>query len=163
MKKKHIILHINREEYDVVVSDNELLSNVIHDTLGLTGTKYGCGTGECGACTVLVNGEPVLACITLATSVAGAEIVTIEGVAPAPGQLDPIQDAFLEQAAVQCGFCTPGMILVAKDLLVKNPSPTEEEIREAIRGNICRCTGYTSIIKAIQQAADPTICCQSKP
>jgi len=163
VKKKYITLNINREQYDLVIEDSELLSNVIHDTLGLTGTKYGCGTGECGACTVLVDGSPVLACITLATTVAGAEITTIEGVAPEPGKLDPIQDAFLAQAAVQCGFCTPGMILVAKDLLIRNPNPTEEDIREAIKGNICRCTGYTSIVKAIQQAADMNLCCQSKP
>ncbi|SDP41970.1 (2Fe-2S)-binding protein [Desulforhopalus singaporensis] len=163
MKKELITLTINREQYDVVVEDNELLSNVIHDTIGMTGTKYGCGTGECGACTVLVNGEPVLACITLAKAVQGAEIVTIEGVAPEPGKLDPIQEAFVEQAAIQCGFCTPGMILVAKDLLIRNPKPTEDEIRDAIRGNICRCTGYTSIVKAIQDAADSGLCCRSKP
>lgn len=163
MSKELITLNINRQEYEVVVEDNELLNNVIHDKLGLTGTKYGCGTGECGACTVLVDGSPVLSCITLVKSVVGAEIVTIEGVAPELGRLDPIQEAFLEQAAVQCGFCTPGMILVAKDLLVKNPHPSEDEIREAIRGNICRCTGYTSIIKAIKQAADMECCCQSKP
>lgn len=161
MSKKLITLTINREQHEVFVEDNELLSNVLHDTLGLTGTKYGCGTGECGACTVLIDGEPILSCITLVQSVDGAEITTIEGVAPAVGKLDPIQEAFLEQAAIQCGFCTPGMILVARDLLVKNPKPTEDEIREAIRGNICRCTGYTSIVKAIQQAADHGCCCKS--
>ena len=163
MSKKLISLNINRENYDVIVEDNELLSNVLRDSLGLTGTKYGCGTGECGACTVLVDGSPVLACITLVLMVVGSEITTIEGVTPEPGKLDPIQEAFLEQAAIQCSYCTPGMILVARDLLVRNPKPSENDIREAIRGNICRCTGYTSIIKAIQEAAEPGICCKSKP
>jgi carbon-monoxide dehydrogenase small subunit len=159
--KELITLIINKEKYDVFVEDNDLLSNVLHDTLGLTGTKYGCGTGECGACTVLLDGEPILSCITLVKSVVGSQITTIEGVAPEVGKLDPIQEAFIEQAAIQCGFCTPGMILVARDLLVKNPKPTEVEIREAIRGNICRCTGYTSIIKAIKRAADHGCCCKS--
>lgn len=161
MSKKLITLTINREEHEVLVEDNELLSNVLHETLALTGTKYGCGTGECGACTVLVDGDPVLSCITLAVTVEGSEITTIEGVAPKVGELDPIQEAFLEQAAIQCGYCTPGMILVARDLLVRNPNPSEEEIREAIRGNICRCTGYTSIVKAIQEAANHGCCCKS--
>jgi len=163
VSKELVVLNINRQQYEVVVDDNELLNNVLHEKLGLTGTKYGCGTGECGGCTVLVDGAPVLSCITLVKSVVGAEIVTIEGVAPEPGKLDPIQEAFLEQAAVQCGFCTPGMILMAKDLLVRNPKPSETEIREALRGNICRCTGYTSIVKAVQQAAGMGCACRSKP
>ncbi len=163
MSKELIELNVNQRNYEVVVEDNELLNNVLHDKLGLTGTKYGCGTGECGGCTVLVDGSPVLSCIVLAKSVVGAEIVTIEGLAPKPGTLDPIQEAFLDQAAIQCGYCTPGMVLVAKDLLRRNPHPTEDEIREAIRGNICRCTGYTSIVRAIQEAANMDCCCQSKP
>ncbi len=163
MSRELITLNINGRECEIVAEDNELLGNALHDKVGLTGAKYGCGTGECGACTVLVDGAPVLSCITLVKSVVGAEIVTIEGVAPEPGVLDPVQEAFLEQAAVQCGFCTPGMILMARDLLARNPHPDEEEIREAIRGNLCRCTGYTGIVKAIKQAADSGCCCGSKP
>ena len=122
--------------------------------MGLTGTKYSCGTGQCGACTVVVNGEPVLGCLTLAVSVDGADITTIEGVGHADGSLEPIQDAFLETNAIQCGFCTPGMVLVGRDLLSKNPDPSEDEIRHHIKGNICRCTGYDGIVRAIQKAAE---------
>ena len=129
------------------------LLDVLRGPLGLTGTKEGCGEGECGACTVLVDGEPVLSCITLAVAVDGKEITTIEGVAGADGELDPIQEEFLSENAIQCGFCTPGMILVAKDLLRRNPHPTEDEIRHHIKGNICRCTGYNGIVRAIQNAA----------
>ncbi len=163
MSKELIELNVNGQTYEVVVEDNELLNNVLHEKIGLTGTKYGCGTGECGACTVLMDGSPVLSCMVLVKSAVGTEIVTIEGVATKPGQLDPIQDAFLDNAAIQCGFCTPGMILVAKDLLRRNPHPSEDEIREAIRGNICRCTGYTSIVRAIMDAANMDCCCQCKP
>jgi carbon-monoxide dehydrogenase small subunit len=119
----------------------------------LTGTKYGCGTGQCGGCTVLVNGEPVLSCLTLAIAVDGADILTIEGVAEPDGTLDSIQEAFLDTAAVQCGYCTPGMILMAKDLLNKNPAPSEDQIREHIKGNLCRCTGYHRIVQAIKMCA----------
>jgi carbon-monoxide dehydrogenase small subunit len=121
--------------------------------LGLTGTKYGCGIGECGSCTVLVDGEPVLSCLTLAISLDGSDIVTVEGISQSDGRLHPIQESFLEHGAVQCGFCTPGMIIMAKNLLDENPRPTEEEIREHIRGNLCRCTGYTQIVKAIQDCS----------
>jgi len=148
-----IVLTVNGEDHMLVVEPNELLINVLRSELGLTGAKYGCGTGQCGACTVLVDGEPVLSCITLAVAVDGKEITTIEGVAGADGELDPIQEEFLSENAIQCGFCTPGMILVAKDLLRRNPHPTEDEIRHHIKGNICRCTGYNGIVRAIQNAA----------
>lgn len=148
-----IVLNVNGEDHMLVVEPNELLINVLRNELGLTGAKYGCGTGQCGACTVLIDGEPVLSCITLAVAVDGKEIVTIEGVAGPNGELDPIQEEFLNENAVQCGFCTPGMILVAGDLLRRNPHPTEREIRHHIKGNICRCTGYDGIVRAIQKAA----------
>jgi carbon-monoxide dehydrogenase small subunit len=122
--------------------------------MGLTGAKYGCGIGECGSCTVLVDGEPVLSCLTLAISLDGSDIVTAEGIAQSDGRLHPVQESFLEQGAVQCGFCTPGMIIMAKNLLDKNLKPTEEEIREHIRGNLCRCTGYTQIVKAIMDCSE---------
>jgi carbon-monoxide dehydrogenase small subunit len=148
-----IVLTVNGEDHMLVVEPNELLINVLRNELGLTGAKYGCGTGQCGACTVLVDGEPVLSCITLAVAVDGKEIVTIEGVAGPDGELAPIQEEFLNDNAVQCGFCTPGMILVAGDLLRRNPHPTEDEIRHHIKGNICRCTGYNGIVRAIQKTA----------
>ena len=147
--KKQIILTVNSVKREILVSPNELLLNVLRDRLGLTGTKYGCGIGECGSCTVLVDGEPVLSCLTLAISLDGSDIVTVEGISQSDGRLHPIQESFLEHGAVQCGFCTPGMIIMAKNLLDENPRPTEEEIREHIRGNLCRCTGYTQIVKAI--------------
>ena len=149
-----IILTVNGDEHMLVVEPNELLINVLRNELGLTGSKYGCGTGQCGACTVLIDGEPALACITLAVACDGQEIVTIEGIAGPGGDLHPIQEAFLDENAVQCGFCTPGMILMAGDLLKRNPHPTEAEIRHHIKGNICRCTGYNGIVRAIQKAAD---------
>ena len=148
-----IILTVNDDEHMLVVEQNALLINVLRDELGLTGSKYGCGTGQCGACTVLIDGEPALACVTLAVACDGKEIVTIEGVAGPNGDLHPIQEAFLDENAVQCGFCTPGMILMAGDLLRRNPHPTEAEIRHHIKGNICRCTGYNGIVRAIQNAA----------
>ncbi len=149
-----IVFTVNGDEHMLVVEPNELLINVLRNELGLTGSKYGCGTGQCGACTVLVDGEPALACVTLAVACDGKQIVTIEGVAGPDGDLDPIQEAFLSENAVQCGFCTPGMILMAGDLLRRNPHPTEAEIRHHIKGNICRCTGYNGIVRAIQNAAD---------
>ncbi|RLG87567.1 MAG: (2Fe-2S)-binding protein [Thermoprotei archaeon] len=144
---------LNGKPVKVYVEPNELLINVLRDKLGLTGAKYSCGIGECGACTVLLDGEPVLACLTLAMEVEGREVTTIEGLAK-DTELDAIQEAFLEEAAVQCGFCTPGFILTAKALLKENPTPTEEEIKEYIRGNLCRCTGYVNIIKAIKKASE---------
>ena len=151
--KKQIKIRVNGVERELLVAPNELLLNVLREQLGLTGAKYGCGIGECGACTVLVDGEPILACLTLAVGVDGSEIVTIEGIAQSDGQLHPIQESFLDHAAIQCGFCTPGMVVMAKALLDENPTPEEQEIRDHIRGNICRCTGYTQIVKAIKECA----------
>jgi carbon-monoxide dehydrogenase small subunit len=144
---------INGQKRKVSVKPNDLLINVIRDDLYLTGTKYGCGIGECGACTVFLDKETVLSCLTLAAVVDGKEITTIEGLAKG-NKLHPMQIAFLKNAAVQCGFCTPGMILTAIALLKENPSPTEEEIKDYMRGNICRCTGYVQIVKAIKACVE---------
>lgn len=148
--KKRITLRVNGVNRELLVSANELLLNVLREHLELTGAKYGCGIGECGSCTVLLDGEPVLACLTLAMAVDGSDVVTIEGISGSDGSLHPVQESFLNHGAVQCGFCTPGMILTGKALLDENPQPTEEEIREYIRGNLCRCTGYTQIVKALK-------------
>ena len=150
MKKRTVRFTVNGEPRQIVVETNALLLNVLREDLGLTGTKYGCGIGQCGACTVLVNDEPVLSCLTLAVAVEGADIVTIEGVGQADGTLHPLQEAFLDHAAIQCGFFTPGMVLMGKDLLDRKPKASETEIREHIKGNLCRCTGYTSIVRAIK-------------
>jgi len=152
MKKAAITLTINGEEHLVAVDVKDRLLDVIRDKIHLTGTKEGCGTGECGACTVLIDGEPVNACLYLAVRAEGKNILTIEGLGD-PTHLHPLQLAFVHTAAVQCGFCAPGMLLTAKALLDKNPHPSEHEIRESIAGNLCRCTGYVKIIKAIQLAA----------
>lgn len=154
MLKQHIQMRINGESCEFWVEPNTLLMNLLRNEMELTGTKYGCGTGQCGGCTVLVNGEPVLSCLTLALAVDGADILTIEGVAAPDGTLDPIQEAFLDTAAIQCGYCTPGMVLMAKDLLNKNPSPSEDQIREHIKGNLCRCTGYHRIVQAIKNCSE---------
>ena len=153
MKKHNLHLTINAEDYELQVAPNELLVNVIRETVGMTGTKYACGTGQCGACTVVVDGEPILGCLTLAVTVDGSEITTIEGLANADGTLDPLQEAFLDTNAIQCGYCTPGMVLVGRDLLQKMPNPSEDQIRHHIKGNICRCTGYNGIVRAIKKAA----------
>ncbi len=150
--KKTISLKVNGESHTLEVDAKDLLLQILREKLGLTGTKEGCGTGECGACTVLVEGEPVNSCLYLAVRADGKSMVTIEGLA-ANGKLHPLQQAFIDQAAVQCGFCAPGMLLSAKALLDRNPRPTERQIREGIAGNICRCTGYVKIVKAIRQAA----------
>ena len=150
--KKSITLKINGRERSFEVKPNEILLNVLRERFDLMGSKYGCGIGECGACTVLLNGRAVLSCQILAISVAGQEITTIEGISDGK-ILNPLQEAFIEEGAVQCGFCTPGMIISAKALLDKNPDPTNEQIKEAIRGNLCRCTGYTNIISAVKSAA----------
>ncbi|MEM1583632.1 MAG: (2Fe-2S)-binding protein [Nitrososphaerota archaeon] len=148
-----IELIVNGVRRVIDVEPNELLINVIREKLGLTGTKYGCGIGECGACTVIVDSKPVLSCLTLAVEVAGREITTIEGVAK-NGRLDPVQEAFVEEGAVQCGYCTPGFIIMAKALLEENKNPSRQEIIEYIKGNLCRCTGYINIVKAIQKASE---------
>ena len=154
MQKQRIQLTINGDRCEFMVEPNTLLMNLLRNEMELTGTKYGCGTGQCGGCTVLVNGEPVLSCLTLALAVDGADILTIEGVAEPDGTLDPIQEAFLDTAAIQCGYCTPGMVLMAKNLLNKNPSPSEDQIREHIKGNLCRCTGYHRIVQAIKSCSE---------
>jgi len=142
-------LMVNGVRRRLVVAPNELLLNVLRERLLLTGSKYGCGIGECGACTVQIDGEPVLSCLTLAVSAHGKEIVTVEGLQGPDGELDPLQEAFIEHAASQCGYCTPGMLMTARTLLEANPSPTEEEVRDYMKGNLCRCTGYASIVRAV--------------
>lgn len=154
MRKEKISFTVNGEVHELLVEPNALLLNVLRDELGLTGAKYACGLGQCGGCTVLMNGEAVLSCLVLAVAVNGAEIQTIEGLVKPDGTLDPVQEAFLEHSAIQCGFCTPGMVMISRDLLNRNPSPTEKEIREHIRGNICRCTGYNSIVRAVKSCAE---------
>jgi len=148
-----INLKINGESYQLNVKPNILLLDLIKEEIGLTGTKRGCGTGECGACTVLLEGRPVNSCLILAVEANEKNVTTIEGLAK-DGQLHPLQEAFIEGGAVQCGFCTPGMLLSAKALLDVNSNPKEEEIKKAIAGNLCRCTGYTKIIKAIISAVE---------
>jgi carbon-monoxide dehydrogenase small subunit len=148
MEKRIIQLTVNNEGYDLIVTPNQTLLEVLRDTLNLTGAKAGCGEGTCGACTVLVDGQPVHSCLTLAVEVQDKAITTIEGLAD-DGKLHPIQQAFVDHAAIQCGFCSPGMILVTKALLDENPQPTQQEAREAISGNVCRCTGYAKIVEAM--------------
>jgi aerobic-type carbon monoxide dehydrogenase small subunit (CoxS/CutS family) len=155
MKKRTIHITLNGEPRELSVYPNELLLNVIREDEFLTGTKYGCGIGECGACTVRVNGKPRLSCLTLAAAVDGCEVLTIEGLASrVDGKLDPVQEAFLDDTAYQCGYCTPGMIMMTRALLDENPHPTELEVREYMRGNLCRCTGYASIVRAGLDAAE---------
>ena len=153
MNKLTIELTINGKKRKVETTTSTRLLDLIRDDLHLTGTKEGCGKGECGACTVIMNGELVASCLILALQADGAVITTIEGIGSG-GHLDPIQKAFVETGAVQCGFCTPGMILAAKKLLEENPYPTEEEIKRGISGNLCRCTGYQKIFDAIKLAAN---------
>ncbi len=148
-----IEITVNGRMRDFDVEPNILLLNLLRDDLYLTGTKYGCGIGECGACTVHLDGEAVLACLTLAVDADGRSVDTIEGVADGD-RLGSVQEAFLEEGAIQCGFCTPGFIMSAKALLGENPNPTEGEIREYLKGNMCRCTGYVNIVKAVQSAAE---------
>jgi carbon-monoxide dehydrogenase small subunit len=151
-RKIKIKFNLNGEDLETEVQPNRRLLDFLREDLGLTGTKEGCGIGECGACTVLLNNKAVNSCLVLACQVNRTEILTIEGVAK-NGVLHPIQESFLSSGAVQCGFCTPGMILSAFALLVDNPLPTEEDIKESIAGNLCRCTGYKQIIEAIQKTA----------
>ena len=148
METHKIEITVNGRSRSLTVKPNDLLINVIRKDLHLTGTKYGCGIGECGACTVLLEGKPVLACLMLAASANGKTITTVEGLGDE--KLDPVQEAFIDHGAIQCGFCTPGMVVTAKALLEESPNPTEDEIKDYIRGNICRCTGYVGIVKAVQ-------------
>ena len=150
--KRVLSFTLNGDPIEVVCKDNMTLLDLLRDKLGLTGTKKGCEQGECGACTVMLDGKPVNSCCTLAVECEGRDVVTVEGIAK-NGQLHPIQKQFIEKWALQCGYCTPGMIMSAKALLDVNPHPTELEIREAIEGNLCRCTGYAKIVEAIQVAA----------
>lgn len=152
MTKKLVILNVNSTPYEIAVEPNRTLAQVLRENLNLPGTKIGCGIGDCGACTVIMNGRPVNSCLVLAVQANGAEITTIEGVADGPN-LHPIQESFVNNGAIQCGFCTPGMILSAKSLLAKNPTPTEAEIRTALSGNLCRCTGYQKIVESVQEAS----------
>ena len=142
---------VNGQKHEVAVNPNTTLIDLLRDELNLLGTNQACGTGDCGACTVLMNGRAVTSCLVLALDAAGSRILTIEGLDRKGGKLDPIQRSFIDHGAIQCGFCTPGMIMSARDYLKRNPKPTEEEAREAIAGNLCRCTGYVKIVKAIME------------
>lgn len=153
MKKHTISLTVNGRTHELLVAPNELLLNVLRDRLYLTGAKYGCGMAECGACCVLANGQLVLACMVLAVAADGWNITTAEGLAK-DGNLTPVQQAFIDKAAIQCGFCTPGMVIAATALLNENQNPSEEEVRAYMRGNFCRCTGYAAIVDAVMQAAE---------
>ncbi len=152
--KHEIELKVNGDTYNIAVETRRTLLEVLREQLGLTGTKELCNKGDCGGCTVIMNGRPVLACGILAVEANGKEITTIEGLAEPGHKLHPIQTAFVETGAVQCGYCTPGFIMSAKALLDRVPQPTEDQIKEAISNNICRCTGYVQIIEAVQKAAE---------
>ena len=151
---REIRLTVNGKSYQGRCEPRKLLVDFVREDLGLTGTHIGCEHGICGACTILFNGEAARSCLMFAVQAQGSQITTIEGVTPGPGELSPVQDAFCETHGMQCGFCTPAMILTAHALLANNPSPTREEIVEAISGNICRCTGYAQIVEAIALAAE---------
>lgn len=152
-KKQLITLKVNGDEYAVAIDPWRTLNEVLRHDLNLIGTKLGCGTGDCGACTVLVDGRSVTSCLTLAAEMHGRDIVTIEGVAPSGLELHPIQDAMVQKGGIQCGYCTPGMVLSALHLLQNNPDPSEDEIKRGLDGNLCRCTGYYKIIEAVADAA----------
>jgi carbon-monoxide dehydrogenase small subunit len=155
IERKTIRTIVNGKEHEIDVGTNEVLADVLRERLGLTGTKIGCEAGECGVCTVLLDGKPVLSCLTFAMECAEKEILTIEGLVDGSGEeLHPIQESFVEKGAVQCGFCTPAMILSAKALLEDKRSPSKREIKEAINGVICRCTGYMQIVEAISSACE---------
>jgi carbon-monoxide dehydrogenase small subunit len=153
MAQQTITVTVNGAQERILVEPNLTLLQMLREKLALTGTKNGCEAGECGACTVLVDGEPVNSCMMLAVEADGRDILTVEGLAP-EGQLSPLQGAFVEHNAVQCGFCTPGMLISAYALLKRNPTPTEEQIKQALVGNLCRCTGYVRIIRAIKDVAE---------
>jgi aerobic carbon-monoxide dehydrogenase small subunit len=151
--KRIVKLTVNKEIHEVVTNVNRTLLEVLREDLLLTGTKESCGQGACGSCTILLDGIPVRSCLLLAVEAEGSDITTIEGLSHGE-KLHPVQDAFIEYHAIQCGFCSPGMILTASAFLEKNPNPTEDEIRRALSGNICRCTGYAKIINAVKALAD---------
>jgi carbon-monoxide dehydrogenase small subunit len=152
---KHTIqVTVNGTDYTVSVDSGRTLNELLREDLNLTGTKHGCGTGDCGACTVWLDGRTVNSCLTLAVAADGREITTVEGLAASGEELHPIQDAFIEKGAIQCGYCTPGMEMSAAHLLSQNPNPEDQEIRSALSGNLCRCTGYTKIVEAVHHAAE---------
>jgi len=153
LQKERVQLHVNGGMYEAEIEPNRLLLDVLRQDLGLTGTKCGCDDSSCGACTVLVNGEPQMSCLMLAVSYQEPEITTIEGVADG-SELDPLQRGFCVEGGAQCGYCTPGMILTAKHLLARNPDPTDHELNEALSGNLCRCTGYTQILASVRKAIE---------
>lgn len=150
--KKLLMLRVNGEEYEIFTDSWKTLERVLRDDLGLTGVKGGCNTGNCGVCTVLIDGKAVKSCLVLASQAQGKDILTIEGLSK--HGLHPLQQAFIDHFAIQCGFCTPGMVLAAKALLDENPNPTEEEVKLGLSGNLCRCTGYVKIVEAILAAAE---------
>ena len=150
--KQDMVFKVNGVNYNVCVEIQRTLVEVLRDTIGLTGTKKSCNEGECGACTVLMDGKPVASCLVLAVAAQGKEITTIEGLADGQ-RLDPVQEAFVKQTAIQCGFCTPGMVMAAKALLDENPEPTSADVRRSLSGNLCRCTGYQQIVDAVMAAA----------
>ncbi len=157
VNQESIQLRINGRKFQVATEPNRLLLDVLRQDLGLTGTKRGCDDSSCGACTVLIDGEPQMACLMLAVCYQECEVTTIEGVAALGGrdhELDPLQQGFAVEGGAQCGYCTPGMILTAKHLLAKNPDPTEGEINQALSGNLCRCTGYTQILASVRRAIE---------
>jgi carbon-monoxide dehydrogenase small subunit len=153
MDQRYVELSINGDSYRIALRPNEFLADVLRRKLDLTGTKTACDMGVCGSCTVLLDGLPVSSCLTLAVDAEGKEITTIEGLEGAEGELHPVQESFLDKGAVQCGFCTAGMVMTTKSFLDKNPNPTEKEIRRSLSGNICRCTGYAKIVEAVADAA----------
>ncbi len=152
--KTAIELHVNGDSYEVLASPNNTLLEILREKLGLMGTKRGCDLGACGACTVLIDGEAVLSCLMLALDAVGKKITTIEGLSET-GQLHPLQQAFVDQGALQCGFCTPGMILTAQAILQEDPRPTEENIKKKMAGNLCRCTGYKKVVEAVMSVRTP--------
>lgn len=152
--KTAIELHINGDSYDVLVSPNNTLLEVLREKLGLMGTKRGCDLGACGACTVLIDGEAALSCLMLALDAVGKKVTTIEGLSET-GELHPLQKAFVDQGALQCGFCTPGMIMTAQAILQEDPDPTEEIIKKKMAGNLCRCTGYKKVVEAVMNVRTP--------
>ena len=154
MSRLKVKVDVNGKTYEREVEPRLLLSDFLRHDLGLTGTHVGCEHGVCGACTILLDGDPVRSCLLLAVQADGRELMTVEGLAPAPGELHPLQQAFWEAHGLQCGFCTPGFLMTLVPFLEENPSPTEHEIRHALSGNLCRCTGYQHIVDAVKLAAD---------